>query len=301
MRDLPDTPFYAGSLSKQKKKRILFVAIRITLALIAMMLVFLLSTLLVMSIISTVNAPQEEITDIGDTEKLPIADIPISNDLSQINGSTMAPAVSTLVNLESYEHRAKTRAGTNAFTVGNKPAFFVTAESVAALNQMIGDFYAATGDDNIYIANAYNSNDGAAQDSPYTLGTAFELKYFSAADISDWTKKDSIYGVELYSWIYENSYRYGFLAVTDLDGASAQNNIFRYVGVPHAQLIRENRLLLSTYFSWIKSYSEKKPLMGSEYAVYYQKPGESVAVPVNYMYTVYGNALDGYIITVSLY
>lgn len=300
MKSLPDKPFYDGSPSMQKKKKITFLLIRITLVTIALMTVFFFVTLLVNYIVDVSTTP-EVITDVGELEKLPLDAIgTVSNDLALMNGSTAARPLSSLVNLEQYHNRAKTRAGTNAFTVGNKPAFYGSDDAVAALNQMIGEFYNATGDDNIYIANAYNSNDGAAQSDIYALGTAFELKYFSAADVQDWSKKDSIYGVELYNWIYQNAYRYGFLTISEIDGSSNASNIFRYVGVPHAQLMRERGLSLSAYFSWVKSYTGEKPFMGEQYAVYYQK-GDVLNLPVNYPYTVSRNSNDGYVIVVTLY
>ena len=297
MENKQENPFYCGSTSEQKKKKITFYTICATLALIAVTLVVFLVSLLVLSI-----SGSDEITDIGTTQDIAVDDsVLTSGDLVPLTDKIPSAKLSALVNLEKYENRVKIyEGGPNAFTVGNKPAFFGTPEAVAALNKMIGDFYAAKKDDNIYIANAYNSYDESEQEIPYTLGTAFELKYFSAADVSDWTKKDSIYGVELYSWIYENAHNYGFLTVSELAGLKTESNVFRYVGEIHAKLMKEKKLSLPEYLSWARAYSCDEPFIENGYALYYEKEGAKITVPQNYAYTVSGNAANGDIVTVKL-
>lgn len=306
MKNVPDKPFYSGTLSMQKKKKVTFYTICTTMAIIAAMIVFLLLTLLVLFIIDSNEDKPEIITDIGQTESVAASsDMLTTGNLIPISDSTVSTPVSLLINLEQYENRAKTNSQTNAFTVGNKPAFHGTAESVEALNKMLGDFYNATGDDNIYIANAYNADNADEQDPLYNLGTTYEFKYFSAADVLDWSKRDSIYGVELYSWIYANAYKYGFLTLNEIDGNTDQTNVFRYVGESHSQIMKEKGLSLNAYLSWAKAYSYKKPFFvdsyaGSRYAIYYHKANEKVTVPTSYAYTLSGNYVDGYLITVRV-
>ena len=306
MVDVSDKPFYSGTLSMQKKKKVTFYTICVTMATIAVMVVFLLLTLLVLFIADSSEDKPQIITDIGQTESITSStDMLTSGNLIPISDSTATTPVSLLTNLEQYENRAKTNAQTNAFTVGNKPAFHGTAESVAALNKMLGDFYNATGDDNIYIANAYNAENSDEQDPLYNLGTTYEFKYFSAADVQNWSQRDSIYGVELYSWIYTNAYKYGFLTLSEIDGNTDQSNVFRYVGEPHSQIMKEKGLSLNKYLSWAKAYSYKKPSFvdsytGSRYAIYYHKASETINVPTSYVYTLSGNSVDGYIITVRI-
>ena len=285
--------FSCGSVSQQIKKKRTFLAIRVTLLLIAIaLLAFLISLLAVY-----ISRP-----DIGSTNAIVIKDdIKNMGDLVSINASTPTAPLSSLVNLEDYENRAKTTMGTNAFTVGNKRSFYGTPEAVDALNKMIQAFYDATKDDNIYIAGAYNSSYASAQNAPYTLGTAFELKYFSANDVQDWSKRDSIYGVELYKWVYENAYKYGFLTTDELYGTDSSSNIFRYVGSIHAGLMKEKKLTLEEYSSWLSSYDCDSPLFGEDYAIYYQKAEKTLSVPEEYKYSVSADySKKGYIVTVYL-
>lgn len=301
MKDIPENPFYGGSLSMQRKKRITFYTIVTTLAAIALTLAILLVTLLVIFIGGLAEDEPEVITDIGDTETVPTSPEMLSSGiLLPLDNNTSTSPLSTLVNLEKYENRAKTRAGTNAFTVGNKPAFYGARDAVEALNRMLGDFYNATGDDNIYIANAYDTENVNMQGYAYKLGTAFELKYFSAADVQDWSKKDSIYGVALYNWVYENAHRYGFLTLSEIDGNANETNVFRYVGVVHSEIMKQKHLSLSAYWTWLKTYTPEKPyFIGNDHAVYYQKNGEAITLPTAYGYSVSGNSSDGYAITVE--
>ena len=124
-----------------------------------------------------------------------------------------------------------------------------------------------------------------------------------------------------YSWINENCHKYGFIlrydaekaSITGIDGESWH---FRYVGVPHAQLIYNSKLCYEEYILSIKQYSRQEPLYvdvpetGDRYAIYYvaadtENDSTNVDVPVHndgsdYAYTISGNNCDGYIVTVDI-
>lgn len=100
-------------------------------------------------------------------------------------------------------------------------------------------------------------------------------------------------------------------------GASGCTNVFRYVGVPHAGYITSHNTTLEAYLSLLQSnytYSKSHLLLnaaGEEvkakdavYEVYYvaAADGDSTQVPVpkNYHYTISGDNMGGFIVTVNL-
>ena len=96
-------------------------------------------------------------------------------------------------------------------------------------------------------------------------------------------------------------------AITGVDG---YEYCFRYVGVPHAYYIHENNYCLEEYVELIKNtYTPDKTLKittsdGGLYEVYYVAAGSEeltvLKVPANYSYTVSGDNIGGFIVTVNL-
>lgn len=100
-------------------------------------------------------------------------------------------------------------------------------------------------------------------------------------------------------------------------GASGCTNVFRYVGVPHAGYITSQGITLEAYLSLLQSdytYSKSHLLLNAEgeavkakdavYEVYYVEATAdgtmSVPVPKNYRYTISGDNMKGFIVTVNL-
>ena len=78
---------------------------------------------------------------------------------------------------------------------------------------------------------------------------------------------------------------------------------FRYVGIPHAQIMEENKLTLEEYMEFIRlhSYRDKKYRLQNgiqEIAVsFLDKNSFEIELPDNHPYTVSGNNIDGFILT----
>ena len=118
-----------------------------------------------------------------------------------------------------------------------------------------------------------------------------------------------------YAWIKENCTRYGFIQryaddKSDKTGVKNHTEHFRYVGIPHAWYMKENNLSLEEYLQEIKKYSYGSKTLSvscyeKDYEIYYIKAKENesdsadIYVPVNQQYTVSGNNVDGFIITVE--
>jgi D-alanyl-D-alanine carboxypeptidase len=190
--------------------------------------------------------------------------------------------------------------------------------AVEAIENMLGDFYSETQCHDVTITSGYRDEEkqleqletGYSKDevgsSEHHTGYAFDFKL-----VTDDMKISVLENTGIYSWIYDNSYKYGIVQrytedkayVTDM---LARSYHFRYVGVPHAYYMHENNLCLEEYIDLLKDYSfDKKHLEinngRSLYEVYYIKAQEgttSVYVPKNSEYSVSGNNVDGFIVTV---
>ncbi len=293
----------SGTQATQRKKRATFYAICATVALLAILLI-----VLVVVLIAGGTAKSEEPTDdieqtvsIGQTVTVNLGDSELySGNLLLLDGTHTYNGNPNVESFQTCETRPKNETGDNSYTVGNIN-FGGTPETIEAFNKMMEAFYAKVKDDNIIIYDAYVI--GSGSDIPaFSAGTAVELRYFSAADTADWSKKDDITGVDKYKWIYANAAKYGFVNVA-VDGETS--NIFRYVGVEHATAIASKKLTLNTYVEWLKlNTSPEKPLASKSgttpYAIYYLSAAGEHLVPANYDYTVSGNNVDGYIVSVAL-
>jgi D-alanyl-D-alanine carboxypeptidase len=97
---------------------------------------------------------------------------------------------------------------------------------------------------------------------------------------------------------------------TDETGVSDYAYCFRYVGIPHATYISEKNICLEEYVELLKtnhSGSEHLKIEGADgksYEVYYVAAGSgdltTLSVPSNYAYTISGDNMGGFIVTVDL-
>ncbi len=174
--------------------------------------------------------------------------------------------------------------------------FRATTETVKAFANMMKAFYAATENDCVYIMQA-NVGPGAQADTLYQAATTIKLGYF----IESGNISDSIYGEEDYKWIYDHAHEYGFIQASKAEG---DESIFRYVGIPHATYMKANNLTLSRYLEKLQDSSYKKSLKitvgGEEYRVYYVAADDDVYVPDHGDYTLSGDNMGGYIVTVHV-
>ena len=143
----------------------------------------------------------------------------------------------------------------------------------------------------------------------HALGTTITLKKNSpsVAVTEDILKKD-------YAWIYENSHKYGFIlrypnACKDHTGFDGSARVhLRYVGIEHATYIFSNNICFENYLEILrnKHNSPEKALnittQNGSFSVYYVKYSgnpTSVPVPKNATYTISGDNMNGFIVTVE--
>lgn len=204
-----------------------------------------------------------------------------------------------------------------------------------ALNEMLLDFYNATGKDGVMVNAGYRTLEyqqelydadlaKSGQDystlvampgySEHHTGlavdfTVYENGKYDQSKISDGD----------YQWIYENCWKYGFInrypkgkeSITMIDNEPWH---FRYVGKVHAAIMHNLDYCLEEYIDYIKNFTIRSGFYsvnlddGSQYIVYYipQSKGETTDIYIPekdhvsktvYDYEISGNNVDGWIIS----
>lgn len=303
--------FEGGTNATQKKKKVTFYCICVTLALIAVMLLIL-AAFGVSQLISDLAAadvqsePNVQVS-IGETEAITLdAALIHSGNLLILDNAHRYQGDPETVIIRAYEGRPKTQTGSNVYSIVSRGVseeldFRGTSEAVSALNLMMADFYAAKADDNLCITRAYTLASKDTTDAPFTAATTFELEYYYEYP----GEIRGIYGVEKYDWIYSNAYKYGFVNIDDPAASEdVGSGLFRYVGVAHATYMKTKKLQLSTYLEQLRSTTPDAPLLTKvgkiTYASYYLSADGEILVPTEHEYTISGNNTDGYIITASI-
>lgn len=194
------------------------------------------------------------------------------------------------------------------------------SNALNALNELMKAFHAQTNNDDITIIGGYRTLE-EQNDKYYNGNSTFSggfTDYHSGRmfDMGIFPKDGSSSGYYSatgdYAWIDENAARYGFIlrfpdGKETYTGEKTRTYTYRYVGVPHAYYIKQNNLCLEEYIEKIKEYNNDKPLEvnvdGTLYSVYYVASAGAatdVPIPVNKTYTVSGNNVDGFIVTVTM-
>lgn len=198
--------------------------------------------------------------------------------------------------------------------------------TINALNLMFADFYAETGKNDVMLNSAHRTreqqqsilnkkiqqlgeNQQIAQtpgNSEHHTGLAFDISIYPDGGVGART----FTGDGVYSWIYENCHKYGFIlrypeGKTEITGIAPESWHFRYVGVPHSTYIYERGMTLEEYVSEIRIYTENVPLIidvseTESYGVYYVKKGDTQItefnVPKETEYFISGDNVGGFVV-----
>ena len=210
--------------------------------------------------------------------------------------------------------------------------------AMSALNEMLGDFFAATGNNGVMARSGYRTveyqqelyeddlaSSGASSSTLVAMPGYSEHHTGLVVDFTTYNSQTDSYrefdGTGDFAWIMENCHRYGFInrypegkeKLTFIDNEPWH---FRYVGIPHASIMKDYDFCLEEYIDFIKNYTIDSGFLlkdtddGARYIVYYVplSSGETTAVyhPKKhgsdefYPYSISGNNVDGFIVTVQL-
>ncbi len=193
--------------------------------------------------------------------------------------------------------------------------------TVENLNSMFDAYYAAHGKRDIYLNAAHRTieqqeeifaekGEAIATKPGYSehhSGLAFDIAITTGGKYMAFVDEDH------YVWIPQNCARFGFIrrypeGKTAITGISFEPWHFRYVGVPHAEYMYNNDLVLEEYIELLKQYTFLGEHLvvssgAKSYEIYYI-PAEGSVTKVYYPedknYTISGNNIDGFIVTVDL-
>lgn len=208
------------------------------------------------------------------------------------------------------------------------------AEMLDHINLMIDDFYSQTGISNVLLNSGYRSYgeqeemynaelEATGQQSSELVAPAGYSEHHTglAMDfaVNDGETYPALKDEGEYSWIYQNAEKYGLIhrytssnrAVT---GYQPESWHFRYVGTVHAEIINRINAAFEGYIIFIKDFTYDFPLEykcrtdGKNYRIYYvpKQDGDITEIPIPYdsafsednvNYTVSGNNVDGFIVT----
>ncbi len=196
-------------------------------------------------------------------------------------------------------------------------------EAVVALNQMMDDFYLVTGYTYLNINKAYYDFDSqkalfekGATDTPagasdWHSGATFRFNGYNP----ETGKTVNITTAGETAWLKEHAHEYGFIFRAPNNKKSivgyAEPWQLRYVGMPHAEYMYKNNLCLEEYLEKLRTDHKYgvgnytfKSADGNTYEVYYITAPEegTVKVPVseNRPYTISGDNMNGFIVTITL-
>lgn len=202
----------------------------------------------------------------------------------------------------------------------------LNAEAIAALNRMMGDFYAATGKDDVTVISGYrdyNTQKSLYQDDLNQTGLSYSMLVSKpgysehhtglALDVG-FLDGRSFDGKDAYAWMGEHCSAYGFVVrykgeKTNLTQIDDEPWHFRYVGLPHAEIMESKGYCLEEYLNFLQSFpADSEHLLvtdsqNNRYEIYYttaSPDGTALAVPSDCDYTISGDNMGGFIVTVSL-
>lgn len=233
-------------------------------------------------------------------------------ELLVVNSQTQYQFPTTSMGLKTIaDNRVKFDGVSNTYMVGNT-AWKLHSTALDALNSMMYKYYELSSDGSVSVSSAYRSYEDqenlnsstAAGYSDHHTGLCVALK--GNAGKSD---------LEEDHWIYQNCHKYGFVvrypeSKSTVTGVSGYEYCFRYVGVAHATYMYNNNLCLEEYVELLKStYAAGNHLTvvgadGKNYEIYYVPAANTelttLQVPKNYQYTISGDNVGGFIVTISL-
>lgn len=218
-----------------------------------------------------------------------------------------------LIDIE--ENREKYQGEFDTYFVNN-PDWKLDAEALNAFNQMMSKHYEIFGDEEkIYITSAYRSYQDQA-DLPTSAIAPGQSDHHTGLCVAIMVKQGSeLNAPDPNHWIYQNCHKYGFVMrypdeKKDITGLPySYEYCLRYVGIPHATYIAENELCLEEYTQYLANHvtlSSPLSITGADkklYSVFYVKAEGDLTVieiPKNTVYTVSGDNVGGFIVTLHL-
>ncbi|MBR3895318.1 MAG: M15 family metallopeptidase [Clostridia bacterium] len=309
-------------IKRQRRERIVLLAIIATLA----SLVLALIVFGICALVATVGANRPPKG--SEQESRPIEDVlpkEVTYAAATRPNSAVFEGELLIVNVEHEYHFPTTEAGLknifdnrvkyqdtyNTYMVPNT-AWKLQTSALDAFNAMMLKHYELFEDGSIKISSAYRSYEDQANSTTSSTPAGFS-DHHTGLCIAIRAQSGEL--LPSNHWIYQNCHKYGFVIrypndKSEITGVSGYEYCLRYVGVAHATYMVENSLCLEEYVELLKStYTSGNHLAltaadGNKYEIYYVPAagGEisTFQLPKNRAYTVSGDNIGGFIVTVHL-
>ena len=310
-------------VKRQRQQRMILNAIFAVVAVILLCLLIFVIGMIVDTVGSGKENPDNALNPSGSQQG--------TQDVTYISVTQMKNAVHTgellVVNSQNQYHfpsvttglktiadnRVKYEGVSNTYMVKTDEVWKLHTVALNALNDMMYKYYEIFQDGSVMVTSAYRSYE--YQDRPSFSTPAGYSDHHTGLCVA---LNQGSTGKELLEddhWIYQNCHKYGFVVrypaeKSAITGVSGYEYCFRYVGVAHATYMYNNGLCLEEYVELIKNtYTTNNHLKitgadGKNYEVYYVPAADTelttLQVPKNYQYTVSGDNIGGFIVTVCL-
>ncbi|MBQ8407855.1 MAG: D-alanyl-D-alanine carboxypeptidase family protein [Clostridia bacterium] len=296
---------------------------RITLVVIAA-LTLLATVLLVIIIIASVEGgtqPNDNSPNVENIDDIQFESKTVSGSellkgslvLANSNHTYTMPSDVNLVNIATYRSEHDTSI---PYSVGDIYNFYLASDAIEYAHNMLIALKSDTGNDSIMISSACGKNDASSD-----VHAGYTIALTVVGGVSPYLSDES--NADLANWLRDNAHKYGFVVRYPADkaestGVSDYTYAFRFVGVAHAQYMKDNNLCLEEYIEYLKKETSYKDMLtvkasdGASYAVYYTSvSGDSgeIKVPVqtpnpdgstSFPYTISGTNEGGVIVTIKL-
>ena len=327
-----------ASLDKERTKKKLLLAILVTFVTMLLVVAVLVFSEVGMAISKIANNNKNDNDPPSDTDQDDDKiDDPSSTEYTYITYSSSKVNLGelVLVNLSHkyeittgvtdelvkiYDYRtANTPDGSSYYQLANAQYLKLNATAMESFHQMVKDFVAAYGDNSLMVTSAYRTledQEGKTTPPGYSeahTGYVLALSIYKNQTNTALTPADPIF-----SWIYDNAYKYGFVTrypegKESVTGVANYVECLRYVGKLNAYIMQENNFCLEEYIEHLKKYTfdgehfEVTDESGAKYELYFvpTASGDITSLPVPAdstlnPYTVSGTNSGGFVVTVKL-
>lgn len=241
-------------------------------------------------------------------------------ELILVNGTHSTTDLSESKMVDLFETK------TASYTLRNSK-MFVSKDIYSNINAWFDDFYKESGKRTINIIDAFRSHATQKQLFDAALGR-YETEKEAVKNVQKQGYSEHHTGLCIdiqvyengyaytfngegeYEWVVNNAYKYGFIqrypeGKTTITGVNTELGHFRYIGVAHATAMKQsNASCFESYIDLLRSYTFDGEHLnvncdnGDKYEIYFTN-SLSVPVPTDREYTVSGNNVDGFIVTIK--
>lgn len=267
-----------------------------------------------------VSTPDSSLTDPGSSAVDSTPSNPSSSTLNSYTEITVEPAQIysgnlVLVNNSYASHLSEEELALEAvayaagkpdcYTVSYPARTLLNSTALTSFNKLMEAYFAATANKEIMVNDGYLAKNAPKSTEESSCGLSIQLHLNKANGGFGYITNTSPY-----SWLYDHMADYGYIlrypeGKEDLTGNTATDTVIRYVGTPHAKYMTEYNLCLEEYLTQMKEkYEYGKGMLHYDDHIIYYVPANltgstTVLVPNKEDYTISGNNIDGFIITVD--